>query len=78
MQKKSVALGAHDNRKPEMVEWVKSNRNNLSALTLYATGITGKYDPATILLLVAMARKVAAGHEPVAQGHCQGDEFVVR
>ncbi len=38
---KRVALIAHDNRKPDMVEWVKQNRDLLEGHELFATGTTG-------------------------------------
>src|SRR5438067_12385358 len=39
---KKVALVAHDNKKQELVEWAKYNRNLLAHHTVYATGTTGK------------------------------------
>ena len=38
---KHIALVAHDNKKPELHEWVKFNLKLLSGHTLYATGTTG-------------------------------------
>jgi methylglyoxal synthase len=40
-EKKNIALVAHDNKKDDMVAWVKYNRELLSHHTLYATGTTG-------------------------------------
>ncbi len=42
MAVKSVALVAHDNKKKELVDWVAENRTRFTALTLYATGTTGR------------------------------------
>lgn len=42
MKKKTIALVAHDNRKKDLVEWVKHNREILVAYKIYATGTTGK------------------------------------
>lgn len=39
---RQVALIAHDNCKPALVEWVVANRDKLSQCSLYATGTTGK------------------------------------
>ncbi|GAB2650835.1 methylglyoxal synthase [Vibrio panuliri] len=38
---KHVALVAHDNCKPELLRWVKENKDKLQKHFLYATGTTG-------------------------------------
>lgn len=38
---KRIALIAHDNKKPALVEWVKKNRAILEQHELFATGTTG-------------------------------------
>jgi methylglyoxal synthase len=38
---KKIALVAHDNKKRDLVEWAKYNRNLLAHHTVYATGTTG-------------------------------------
>lgn len=38
---KRVALVAHDNKKKDLVEWAKYNRDLLAHHTVYATGTTG-------------------------------------
>ncbi len=38
---KKIALVAHDNKKDDMLGWVKYNRDTLSQHILYATGTTG-------------------------------------
>jgi methylglyoxal synthase len=38
---KKVALVAHDNKKQDLVEWAKYNRDLLAHHTVYATGTTG-------------------------------------
>jgi methylglyoxal synthase len=39
--RKRVALIAHDNRKADMLEWARYNRETLDAHELFATGTTG-------------------------------------
>ncbi|MBN1429819.1 MAG: methylglyoxal synthase [Anaerolineae bacterium] len=38
---KKIALVAHDNKKRDLVEWAKFNRDLLAHHTIYATGTTG-------------------------------------
>ncbi len=40
--KKRIALIAHDNKKDELLDWVKNNREILESHELYATATTGK------------------------------------
>jgi methylglyoxal synthase len=39
--RKRIALIAHDNRKPNMLEWARFNRGTLAEHELFATGTTG-------------------------------------
>lgn len=41
-QKKRVALVAHDNKKRNLLEWARFNRELLAQHEIYATGTTGK------------------------------------
>jgi methylglyoxal synthase len=41
-QRRRVALVAHDNKKPDLLDWVEYNRGTLEAHDLIATGTTGK------------------------------------
>jgi methylglyoxal synthase len=41
-ERKKIALIAHDNKKADLLEWVKYNRGTLLKHELYATGTTGK------------------------------------
>lgn len=43
MQQKTIALIAHDGKKPEMVAFVKDHFTVLSGARLVATGTTGSY-----------------------------------
>jgi methylglyoxal synthase len=40
-RRKQIALIAHDNRKPDMLEWARYNRGTLAEHELHATGTTG-------------------------------------
>jgi methylglyoxal synthase len=42
MTKKRIALIAHDNKKKELIEWAKYNREIMLKGIVYATGTTGK------------------------------------
>jgi methylglyoxal synthase len=42
LKRKKVALIAHDNKKHDLLEWARFNRNFLTQLDVYATGTTGK------------------------------------
>jgi methylglyoxal synthase len=42
MNKKRIALVAHDNKKKELVEWAKHNREVMSGMELIATGTTAR------------------------------------
>ena len=39
--KKTIGLVAHDNKKPDLIDWVTFNRRLLSGHDLVATGTTG-------------------------------------
>lgn len=39
--RKQIALIAHDNRKPDLLEWARFNRGTLAEHELFATGTTG-------------------------------------
>lgn len=39
---KNVALVAHDNKKKDLVEWARFNRDKLAQHEVYSTGTTGK------------------------------------
>jgi len=42
MSTKRVALIAHDNKKKELIDWVRFNRDSMLKCEIYATGTTGK------------------------------------
>jgi methylglyoxal synthase len=41
-ERKKIALIAHDNKKPDLLEWVRFNRSSLLKHELFATGTTGR------------------------------------
>ncbi len=41
-KRKRIALVAHDNTKPDLMEWVKDNRERLAQHELFATGSTSE------------------------------------
>ncbi len=41
-KKKRIALVAHDNTKPDMVDWAKDNKDRLTQHELFATGSTSE------------------------------------
>lgn len=41
LTKKHIALIAHDNKKDDLVEWMRVHLKQLKGCTLYATGTTG-------------------------------------
>lgn len=43
MNKKSIALVAHDNKKKELVEWAMLNVDTMQHFEIYATGTTGRF-----------------------------------
>ena len=42
MIRKRIGLIAHDNKKRELVEWVKYNRSSMLQFDVFATGTTGR------------------------------------
>lgn len=42
MKQKTIALIAHDNKKPDMIRWTKENADILSRFALCGTGTTAK------------------------------------
>ena len=42
MARKRIGLIAHDNKKRELVEWVKYNRSSMLEFDVFATGTTGR------------------------------------
>lgn len=66
MKVKRIALVAHDNKKSELVEWAKYNREKMANLEIVATGTTGR------LLEKELQLKVTA----VQSGPLGGDQQI--
>lgn len=52
MERKQIALVAHDNKKDDLLAWIKTNREELKQHDLFATGTTGKLIEETLNLPV--------------------------
>jgi methylglyoxal synthase len=63
---KKIALVAHDNKKADLVEWAKFNRDLLAHHTVYATGTTG----------LVLERELGIRVEKLQSGPLGGDQQV--
>jgi methylglyoxal synthase len=76
--KKHIALVAHDNKKPELHEWVKFNLKLLSGHTLYATGTTGSILEDLGLKIVKLESGPLGGDQQIGAKIAEGIiDFVV-
>ncbi len=64
--RKSIALVAHDNKKRDLYEWTKFNRELLARHRLYATGTTG----------AALERQLGLEIEKLESGPLGGDQQI--
>lgn len=60
-KRKKIALIAHDNRKQDMLDWARFNRELLDQHELYATGTTGKILSAELDLEITCLRSGPMG-----------------
>ncbi len=60
-ENKNIALVAHDNKKDDMVGWVRHNRELLSHHKLYATGTTGSVLKETLSLEITVLQSGPLG-----------------
>lgn len=75
---KNVALIAHDNLKPKMVEWVRANKATLARCQLYATGTTGKQVEAELNLPVTRFKSgPLGGDQQIGAGVAEGKIDVI-
>lgn len=66
MREKKIALVAHDNKKVDLLEWVRYNRILLSGHILYATGTTG----------IALERETGLSINRLQSGPLGGDQQI--
>jgi methylglyoxal synthase len=68
-RRKRIALIAHDNLKPDMIEWATYNRGTLSRHDLFATGTTGGLISAKLDLTVHRFRSGPLGGDQQVGAH---------
>ena len=59
--RKRIALIAHDNRKPDLLDWARYNRGTLAQHDLFGTGTTGALIDAELGLPVTRFRSGPLG-----------------
>jgi len=65
-KKKKIVLVAHDNKKPDLLEWARFNKDLLAEHTLFATGTTG----------TLLQKELALGVERLQSGPLGGDQQI--
>nr|WP_132281998.1 methylglyoxal synthase [Natranaerovirga hydrolytica] len=78
-KQKKIALVAHDNRKKDLIAWVKVNKEILSKHFLFGTGTTGKLiSEATELPVVRYNSGPIGGDQQIGSRIIEGDiDFMV-
>jgi methylglyoxal synthase len=76
---KKIALVAHDNKKQDLFEWAKFNRELLAQHELYATGTTGKVLATKLdLAITSLESGPLGGDQQVGSMISQGEiDFVI-
>ncbi len=70
---KNVALIAHDNLKPKMIEWARANKAILTGFNLFATGTTGKQLESEVNLPVTRFKSgPLGGDQQIGAGVAEG------
>ncbi len=70
---KNIALIAHDNLKPKMVEWATKNKEKLTQFNLFATGTTGKQIETEVNLNVTKFKSgPLGGDQQIGAGVAEG------
>ena len=68
VQRRRVALVAHDNKKADLLDWVAYNRGTLQPHDLIATGTTGELIAERLGLETHAAAERRPGRRPAARG----------
>lgn len=78
-RQKSIALVAHDNRKSDLVEWVKANKETLSKHFLCGTGTTARIlADATDLPIIAFNSGPLGGDQQIGSRIVEGQiDFMI-
>ena len=76
---KKIALVAHDNKKRDLVEWAKYNRDLLAHHKIYATGTTGRILEQELgIAVVKLQSGPLGGDMQVGAGIARGDiDFLI-
>jgi methylglyoxal synthase len=77
--RKRIALVAHDNKKQDLLEWVRFNRGSLAQHQLFATGTTGALLEATLGVPVTKLQSgPLGGDQQIGAGIAGGEiDFVI-
>ncbi|MCB0182297.1 MAG: methylglyoxal synthase, partial [Anaerolineae bacterium] len=77
--KKRIALIAHDNKKYDLLEWAKYNRDTLAQHIVLATGTTGKIlEEALNIDIVKLQSGPLGGDQQIGAKIAEGDiDFVI-
>lgn len=71
--RKKIALIAHDNLKPRMVDWAKKHQTRLSQMDIFATGTTGQQiHNATGLSITCFKSGPLGGDQQIGAGIAEG------
>ena len=73
---KKIALVAHDNKKRDLVEWAKFNRDLLAHHQVFATGTTGKILKKELGFKIAILKSgPLGGDQQIELGPASGNRF---